>query len=171
MIDYIAGIDPGRTGSFCVHSVSKKEYQFQDIPYIQDEPDFKSMAAIFKEWCIIASNNLKVFLEKAQSMPGNGGAHMLKYGRAAGGIEGILAALKIPYELVPPSVWTKELHAGISKKLKPKAKSLLVATQLFPGIDFKRTERCKKPDEGRIDALLITEWGARKESGRLSKSS
>lgn len=171
---FVMGIDPGRTGSICFRHIETRAMEFFELPYLETEPDIVSTRDLLKNLCqraAIDNDRLKVYLEKAQSMPGNSGQGMLKYGRASGIIEGLLCGYFIPYELVTPRVWTKEVHAGAGHYVNAKHKSIIVAKRLFPHIEFKRTLRCTKDDEGRIDACLIAEYGARKELGTLTKSS
>jgi len=91
---------------------------------------------------------------------------MFNYGEGYGTIKGIVQTLGIPLRLVPPSEWTKVLHKGVSRGTA-KEKSKEAAGLLFPKEDFMRSPRCKKQDEGLIDAVLITEFGVREQSGRV----
>ena len=61
---------------------------------------------------------------------------------------------------------------GIPKQTKPsksgkkimtdtKAMSLLACKRIFPDIDLIDTERCKKPHDGKVDALLLMEYARR----------
>jgi len=44
-----------------------------------------------------------------------------------------------------------------------KAMALVAAKRLFPGRDFKLTDRSTKPHDGMVDALLMSEYGKRKQ--------
>ena len=105
------------------------------------------------------SKDSHVFLEKAQSMPGQGVSSMFNYGVGFGTILGILAALKIPHTLVHPKTWCKVMHAGTTAD-DAKARSLEAVRRLFPSVPIIRP-RCTKPDEGYVDAILIAEYGRR----------
>lgn len=50
-----------------------------------------------------------------------------------------------------------------------KAMSILAAHRLFPGVSLLRTDKCKKPDDGMSDALLIAEYGRRVLMGDRQK--
>lgn len=81
---------------------------------------------------------------------------------------GMLAGLQIPYVLVKPAVWRravcsplpkldKDLSSYMKRKLR-KEHSLAVAKQLFPRADLGK-------DDHMAEALLIAEYGRRKEQG------
>lgn len=95
-------------------------------------------------------------------MPGQGVTSMFHFGKSAGFIEGVLSALKIPFELVIPQKWKKtfDLHAD-------KTESINVCQKLFPSANLLPTPRCKKPSDGMAEALLIAEYGRRKHSKEL----
>lgn len=101
-----------------------------------------------------------VFLEKAQAMPGQGVTSMFSIGNGYGIMRGILAAKKIPHTLVHPKTWQKVMFKDVSKE-DTKAASVRVAKQLFPQIDWKATDRCRKAHDGLTDAALIAEYGRR----------
>jgi hypothetical protein len=59
--------------------------------------------------------------------------------------------------------WQKLMHAGLTGD-DIKQKSIIAAKRLFPGVSLKRTERCRKDDHGKADAVLIAEYGRRSEA-------
>lgn len=69
---------------------------------------------------------------------------------------GVLEALRLPYQLVRPAVWKKEFGCTSDKNT-----SIQTARRLFPSVDLRRTDRCKKDHDGKAEALLIAEWGRR----------
>lgn len=107
------------------------------------------------------------------------------FGFVAGAIQGIVVAAGYPHTLVQPKKWQKEIYQGIPEIRKPpvmikkgkmagqmkkgnldtKAMSLLAAKRLFPTLDLRASERCKKAHDGIVDALLIAEYGARQYAG------
>lgn len=150
----VIGIDPGITGA--VVSISEHgSVCFFDTPTTPPGSGRREflpveMADILYEF----KNNSHVFIEKVHSMPGQGVASMFSFGMGYGIWIGIVAALKIPYSLVTPQSWKKDLMQG----MKDKDASRLRAQQLLPW----ETERLKrKKDVGRADAFLIAEYGRR----------
>lgn len=153
----IISFDPGQKGAICVynHGIANFYPMPKTIYYI---------AEIVKVHCQGCSYH--VFVEKAQAMPKNGAVGMFNYGRGFGEILGILTYHKAPFTLVHPRTWCKIMHQGTSKDGTAKIRSLEAAKRLFPNLNLFRSVRCKKPDEGFIDALLIAEYGRRVMSGK-----
>lgn len=151
----IIGIDPGLNGGLCFLSDSGRDIQIFPMPKIDKLLDLNEL------YRIITSNIFqRAFLESAGSRPGQSCVSTFKFGRVFGNVEGILAVLQIPFTLVTPRVWTKEMHEGISGD-DPKKKSLIAVGRLFPGIDLRGTEKSRVPHDGMVDALLIAEYGRR----------
>src|ERR1035437_10078599 len=101
-----------------------------------------------------------VFLEKAQSMPGQGVSSMLSIGLGYGTYRGILAALKLPRTLVHPKTWQKVMFQDLPKT-DTKAMSHIVCMRLWPGMSWLASERCKKAHDGLTDAAMIAMYGFR----------
>lgn len=96
------------------------------------------------------NDNVTVYLERVNAMPGQGVSSMFSFGMSFGIVLGVIAALEYPVELVTPQVWKK--RAGLSGKDKDYARTL--AQQLYPGAELGR-----KKDIGRADAILIARFG------------
>ena len=157
----IVAIDPGQTGAVCFMTLvdgQSSEIVFEPMPLVGKEVDAHKLAQIFSVML-----DAHVFVEKVSSMPKQGVASMFKFGRNVGMLQAMLAAYKLPYTEVTPQRWQKLMHEGLSRKslTDPKHRSLAVAKRLFPHVNLLRTSRCKKPDEGFVDALLIAEYGRR----------
>lgn len=154
----IVGIDPGCTGAIVALS-GGSEILFKTLMPKAGAGliDVPGLAAVFRTQL----KECHVVLEQAQSFPKQGVASSFNYGRGFGSIEGVLGSLGIPYTLVRPHVWTRELHQGLPKEQAPKEKSLIVVKRLFPSEDLRASTRCKNFHEGYVDAVLIAEWGRR----------
>lgn len=99
---------------------------------------------------------VRAVVEKVGAMPGQGVVSMFKFGENFGMIQGILQAFGIPYELVTPQKWKKEFGVTADKNT-----SIEVCKRLFPDVNLKRTERCKKEHDGMAEALLMAEYARR----------
>lgn len=144
------GIDPGKTGAIAVmddDGILCLE-QFNVDKYV-DVLSYVVQSTSAKD--------IKVCLEKVGAMPGQGVVSMFNFGHNLGVIEGILSALRIPYQLVPPQTWKKEFSLTGDK-----AKSIEVCKKLFPWVDLRATERSRKPSDGLAEALLMAEYARRK---------
>lgn len=144
------GIDPGKTGAIAVmddDGILCLE-QFNVDKYV-DVLSYVGQSTSAKD--------IKVCVEKVGAMPGQGVVSMFNFGHNLGVIEGILSALRIPYQLVPPQTWKKEFSLTGDK-----AKSIEVCKKLFPWVDLRATERSRKPSDGLAEALLMAEYARRK---------
>lgn len=146
------GIDPGQKGGYAV--ISKSETGQAVFAYPWDDSFFAmEMASLMqmKEHGIVAA------VEKVGARPGQGTVSMFNFGKSAGYIEGVLSALGIPYQLVPPAKWKKEF----SLIGKDKQASIITCRKLFPELDLKRTERCRTDSDGKAEATLLAEYARR----------
>lgn len=95
-------------------------------------------------------------VEHVGAMPGQGCVSTFHFGENFGWLQGMLFAYNIPYELVRPQKWKKMFSCTSDKNT-----SIEVAQRLFPGIDLRRTPKCKGPHDGTCEALLMAEYGRR----------
>lgn len=156
----ILGIDPGKSGAAILLSPDG-EIHPQSLCGLDSAHAFNHWLKYGSLWSLIDF----IYIEKAQAMPKNGAVSMFNYGQGFGEIIGIVTALQIPYELVPPAKWTKEMLAGVPAGIEGKERARIACERLFPEANLLATPRCKKPHEGLVDALLIAEWGRRKTYG------
>jgi crossover junction endodeoxyribonuclease RuvC len=109
----------------------------------------------------IAGLECMVFIEKVHAMRDQGRSSIFNFGDGWGMWKGICVGLGLPYELVTPQRWTKEMLAGMKGG---KGSSIVRALELFPKAQV-RGPRGGALD-GRADALLIAAFGARKVAGQ-----
>jgi len=145
----IIGIDVGKAGAIATIDSQISLYKMPD--------NAGELADLLGSLAVCECH---AFVEKAQAMPKNGAAGMFNYGTGYGTILGILAALRTPHTLIHPKTWTRVMHAG-TRAGTAKNRSLEAARRLFPAVNLMRTDKCSKPDEGFIDALLIAGYGRR----------
>lgn len=141
------GIDPGAKGAFAL--IDGYNNSISVYPFTEEEFIFR-MEYIHFAKCTCA-------LEHVGAMPGQGVVSMFNFGQNFGFIQGVLKAYSIPYELVRPAKWKKEF--GITSD---KNTSIEVCKRLFPNVNLKRTERCRKDDDGIAESILLAEWARRK---------
>lgn len=118
-----------------------------------------------------------VIIEKVHAIFGAGAGATFEFGRSAGIAEGVVCATGLPFTMVPPKTWQKEMWAGVDKVLKAgkkkettdtKATSLIAAKRLFPKAMLTDTSKPKssKIHDGIVDSLLLAEYGRRTWKGR-----
>ena len=101
-----------------------------------------------------------VVLEDVHSFPQMGVVSAFELGRGKGIWMGILGALGIPYELVSPQQWKKDILSG---RAKEKEAARIKAQELYPNLIHMLQ---RKMDHNRADALLLAHWGLEKIVGR-----
>ena len=70
------------------------------------------------------------------------------------------AMSKIPYTLVHPKTWQKVMFMDMPKE-DTKKMSYIVCSRLFPGTSWLANERCRKPHDGILDAVMLACYGFR----------
>lgn len=138
------GVDVGKNGGYAMitpEGTIVKAYDSKQ--FVDDMWNYNGMDAF-------------AVVEKVGAMHGQGVVSMFNFGKSAGYIEGVLEALSIPYQLVPPLKWKKEFSLDSDKQ-----KSIDTARKLFPSINLKRTEKCSKDHDGMAEALLMAEYARR----------
>lgn len=147
------GIDPGKNGG--IACVSDKN-DGDTYPY-SDDVLINNLEFIYTQgW----KDDVICYLEHVHAMPKQGVSSTFNFGMNFGFIQGVLKAYGIPYELVTPQKWKKEFSCTSDKNT-----SIEVCKRLFPGVNLKATERCKKDHDGMAEALLIAEYGRRHYNG------
>lgn len=155
----VLAIDPGNNGAL-VRLTKSGDFEWRSMPLKEDgkntSVDFFGVEKILRSFLGVDM----VLLERASAF-NMGASGAFNYGRGFAALEIAIALLDMPVTYVEPSKWSRAMHQGISKDLKPKAKSLIAAERLYPK-QFKQVPRgpiSGKPHEGVIDALLIAGYG------------
>lgn len=165
-------IDPGSkgfvvtqcNGDFSFYSIADNDlYQLSEI-----------MAKIRNTY-----SNLVCVIEDVHSIYGSSAKATFNFGFNKGYLIGLLAANKIPYVLVQPKIWQKEMWLNsdmvvnykkviikgkevTKKEVDTKNTSINAVKRLFPHIDFRKSDRCKNLDDNKADATLMSEYARRK---------
>lgn len=93
-------------------------------------------------------------IEQVHSHPKQSVTSQFSLGYGRGVYEALFTALEIPFELVSPNLWKKEM-VGVGQD---KGASILKCHQLFPGVAIGRSH-------GMAEALLLAEWIRRRVNG------
>lgn len=162
------GIDPGLSGAIATIDSDNMEIEIQAMPIIKgkgrsqyDLIEIKNVLCLLPGYVDTYPPRILVTVEKLQPLPPKLGGGIANYRRGeASGWSWLLTGMSIPHQLVRPQGWQKVMLAGTSGT-DTKQKSIIATQRLFPGQSLKRTERCRKPDSGFSDALLICAYGMR----------
>ena len=158
----IMGVDPGASGALVILDTDDRSIVVIDMPTTKvkrgprtvNQVDAVALSHALQPY----SGECTALVEKVHSMPGQGLVSTFSFGRAAGVLEGVLAALDIPFSLIPPQTWTKAMRLFGGKD-----GSRARAQELFPD---QAHLFARKKDDGRADAALIACYAAeRLESG------
>lgn len=142
------GVDPGKKGSLALLEDGKVSiFPFSEDTYI----DVLSK---------VDPHNAMCCLEHVGAMPGQGVTSMFHFGENFGFIQGVLRAYKIPFELVRPQKWKKEFSITADKNT-----SIAVCKRLFPGINLRKSDGCKKDHDGMAESALMAVYAKRRLDG------
>lgn len=146
---YSIGVDPGKNGSIVIIDAHGMVL-LKPTPKVGTEIDTHKLSTFFEGF---DKTNCHGVIEDVHSIFGVGAKANFQFGRALGLVEGIIAALGIPFTKVAPKKWQEEMWQGIKpiqintgKKTKEgnikyktdtKATSLIAAKRLFPNLDLR----------------------------------
>ena len=150
----ILAIDPGKSGAIAHLHDDGRFCCVEDMPSVGKGVDAAGAADLIRAMRNQGTTRMQVILEQVSAMPGQGVTSMFSFGTSYGVVLGVVAALRLPLELVIPRVWKRDMGLG-----KDKEASRRKALQLFP--DAAEMLKRKK-DEGRAEALLLGLWYARR---------
>lgn len=167
------GIDPGKQGYITI-MYKEGEPEFKKIPLIGKEYDVTELSKIFSVLNSLSETTsfTHCVVEDVHAIFGASAGSTFEFGYGVGLIEMGLVMAHIPFTKVAPKKWQKEMFEGIPEQRKPsssgktmkvdtKLMALQAAKRLFPNVDLRDTEKCKKPHDGKIDSLLICEYCSR----------
>lgn len=144
------GVDPGKKGAMAIMGYSNttgERYMMKIIPF-----DPQEYIKTLKQF-----NGATVCIEQVHSLPREGVKSVWSFGQTYGWLLGVLDAVGLSYQTVPPNLWKKDFSLLRAEKKQ----SIEVCKRLFPGIELKRTDRCRNDDDNMADAALICEYARR----------
>ena len=166
------GIDVGSKGFISVQKNNK--WDFLSL----EDNDMYSISEFLHK---ISINNSGVVcvIEDVHALFGSSAKSTFRFGFNKGFLVGLLCANNIPYNLISPSVWQKEMWGNSDmvvtykevvvkgkktsrKEINTKQTSINACKRLFPTVDLRKSPRSKKPDDNKVDSMLLSEYGRRK---------
>lgn len=149
----VVGIDPGVTGAIAIHD--GQGVLVEDLPVMAAGKGGQKVrnqinAAALAQFLRPYASEIKIaVVEQVSTMPGQGVASQGSIMRSLGCIEGVLAALGIPVEMVAPVKWKKAMGVTSDKEV-----SRAAAQRLYPDAPLAR-----KKDHDRAEAILLATYG------------
>lgn len=166
------GIDPGSKGFI---TIRYEDGAFKFIPL--EGCDFHMLS--IELMTLKETHDTFAIMEEVHAVFGSSAKATFAFGEINGILKGLLIATGIPYQLIQPKLWQKEIWInqdivaeykkltvkGVEqtrKEVNTKQTSYNAAKRLFPNIDLRKSERCKSFDDNKVDSLLICEYARRK---------
>lgn len=156
----IIGIDPGISGAIAAVTDGGALLWVEDMPVRdagkkarkQREIDGAELARLLRPHL---ADIRCAWVEEVSAMPGQGVSSMFSLGDSRGTIRGVLEALGISVERVPPQRWKRVYGLAADKEA---ARAL--AIRLYPLWSHMLG---RKKDHGRAEAVLIARYGAQQQ--------
>ena len=170
---YYLGMDVGKNGGFALIKEDESIIYTMVTPTIKGkEIDLQVIAQYLSAW----QGYIKgAVIEDVHSLFGVGAKSNFQFGRALGILEGMTAAMQIPFIKIAPKKWQDVMFEGVSKIMKPSTKKIVESTKLskgrgsvdtkamaevaakrlFPKLDLRKSIKCENNHDGIIDALLM----------------
>lgn len=148
---YYIGVDPGKDGCLAILTDEKGA-----MPTLVPFDEY----AVSEELRKIAGQPAIACLEHVTAMPKQGSVSMFNFGMNFGFWQGLLTAYKIPFELVRPDKWKKEFSITADKNT-----SIAVCKRLFPSINLRKNDGCKKDHDGMAESALMAVYAKRRLDG------
>lgn len=155
----IVGVDNGISGALAaISSHHGKMIEMIPMPSLKsrsgNEVDVKAVA----KWISDLNSEITVIIEEPTGSQNASAAKSM--GGSFHALRTICVLKNYRWHRITPQAWQKALlpncKAGETKK-----RALALVRQLWPEESFMRTDRCKKADEGLVDAAAIAEYGRR----------
>lgn len=159
------GIDNGAKGAIVVIDGKTQPVTVEPMPVInvgvtrkgkkgtKNVLDMHRVVDVLREARDTSGGDVFAVLEHAQVFPGEGRSTAFTAGRGYGAMEMALVSLGIPYEIVRPRAWQKEVLSGV-EGADTKARSVIKCRRTFPTIDLTPGRR-RKPMDGVADAACM----------------
>ena len=166
------GIDPGSEGFISTYFEGIwRHYSIKDNSLLELARIMRQIKEMHPQIACV--------MEHVHALGNSSAASTFSFGWINGVLRALLVANEIPFTLVQPKEWQAEMWTNddkvvFLKKIKRKDKeiakkeidtkktSINACRRLFPSIDMRRTEKCAKPDDNKVDSILLCEYGRRK---------
>lgn len=165
---YYIGADLGLSGAITLLDENKKIVECRAMPTInvvvgkakkiRKQYDISAINVIIERW----ESDIKISkagFERLRAIP-RLSSLKVAFSMGAGSMlfKTLFTVHNIPFVEFEPRSWQKEIFGNLGiqyNKDTTKIASVQAAKQLFPGTNFRRTERCTKDDDGMTDSACI----------------
>jgi len=163
-METILGADPGNKGGFVWLDLNGKIVDYLCMPmgktnksYEKPELDYDKLREILLTKPYLPKFIICELPTSYGMLPASAFHYGYNFALLSRALETYRGTKNVHY--VKPQDWTKELHIGLEKELKAKAKSKIVFEKLFSWESFGKMNKAAR--EGLMDACLMAEYGRR----------
>lgn len=166
------GIDVGSKGFISMQKNGVWEH------YSIEDNDLYQLSEIMLK-ARVDNDSIACVIEDVHPIFGSSAKATFQFGFNKGYLIGLLAANHIPYTLVQPKEWQREMWINadmvvtykqvavkgketVRKEVNTKQTSINACKRLFPTMDLRKSERSKKIDDNKVDSILMCEFARRK---------
>ena len=166
------GVDVGSKGFISMQKNGVWEH------YSIEDNDLYQLSKIMRK-ARLENANIACVIEDVHALFNSSAKSTFAFGFNKGYLVGLLAANQIPYTLVQPKEWQKEMWGNSDmvvtykevtikgkkvnkKEVNTKQTSINACKRLFPTLDLRKSERSKKIDDNKVDSILMSEYARRK---------
>ena len=180
------GIDPGLHGATVIIDENYRLVKYYDTQLIQNKTGKNEYRAIDMLATMVDVGNLadtamcRIWIEAQQAMPilrlknkageyeekKQGTVSAFRTGYGFGLWIGLIVSTGIPYEIVHPRTWTKEMLRDVPAG-DGKFRALTKCQRLYPNLPLTKPRGTVLSMDGRADAALIAHFGMMKMKGNL----
>ena len=105
------GIDPGKKGFACIYN----GYGYEHYPLFTTQKTNQINVELVERLRELSKQDTICVIESVHAMPGQGVSSCFTFGMGFGMVIGLAQAIGIPYELVAPTKWQKEIITAADK--------------------------------------------------------
>lgn len=166
------GIDVGSKGFISMQKNGVWEH------YSIEDNDLYQLSEIMLK-ARMDNDSIACVIEDVHPIFGSSAKATFQFGFNKGYLIGLLAANQIPYTLVAPKEWQREMWINadivatykqvvvkgketLRKEVNTKQTSINACKRLFPTMDLRKSQRSKKIDDNKVDSILMAEYARRK---------
>ena len=167
---WFAGLDPGKKGYLAIIDLSEQPQVIltEPWPVLEGKGFTYDLPAV---WRLIqklqVAHVVGVALEQQQAYPKQGASSNFTTGCGYGMLAAFLTAAGVPFEIVHPSTWKREMKikgqgkTPAERKKDSKARSISTCQGLFPDHDLRPSEKHRVPSDGMAESLLLATYAGR----------
>jgi hypothetical protein len=165
------GIDPGSEGFISTYFEGIwRHYSIKDNSLLELARIMRQIKEMHPQIACV--------MEDVRAIHGCSAKSTFSFGFNKGYLIGMLAAYEIPYTLVAPKEWQKKIWTNADmvytykeitqkgktitkKEVNTKQTTINACRRLYPSVDLRKSERAEKPDNNKVDSMMMTEYARR----------